>query len=129
LDALLVKFTFLQFHEELMFPESFQDFPDVLRNTPLVEHIMEAIVHEVLEGRWGVAQSKRHDQVLKTAITSPECHFPFIPRSDTDEVVGSVEVDLGEVFGLLEAVEEISYEGQRVMVFFSDAVQSSVVHA
>ncbi|KDQ07879.1 hypothetical protein BOTBODRAFT_97447, partial [Botryobasidium botryosum FD-172 SS1] len=90
---LLVKFAFLQLRVELVFPESLQDLADMfhmlfqrVREDQDV-HIVEAVVHEVLKGCWGVTQAEQHDQVFEAAIARSECRLPFVARSDPDEVV------------------------------------------
>ena len=43
-----------------------------------VTHIVEDVIHEVLEGCRGVGHSKGHDKIFEESIAGVEGSFPFI---------------------------------------------------
>jgi hypothetical protein len=45
---------------------------------------MENIIHETLEGSWGIGEAKWHHHPLKEAIVCLKGSFPFIIFSDPD---------------------------------------------
>ena len=72
-------------------------YQDVIQvyNYEDVNHISKNVVHEPLETRWGIGEPLGHYKPLKRPISGLEGGFPFAAISDTDEVVGMSQVDLG----------------------------------
>jgi len=98
-------------------------------NDELVRHIREYIVHEVLKRRGGIGHAEGHYKVLERAVAGAERGFPLIALADSDIVVASAEVDFGVDFRVAEAIEEVTYEWEWVLIPFGDGVQVSVVDA
>lgn len=63
----------------------------------LVEEIAERIVHEVLEGAWGIAEAERHNLVLEEAVATAKSRFPFFPLSHPEEIIAVPHVQFCEV--------------------------------
>jgi hypothetical protein len=56
-----------------------------------------------------------------------ECGLPLIAFMDADIVVPPADVELGEVSRVLEPMDEVVDEGERIAILPGDHVQSSVV--
>lgn len=74
----------LQDNTHIMIVEglTFRDYKDVVQINydKLVHHVPKDVIYEILEGCWGVAQPKQHDQV---AIHGPEGSpsFSLLPET------------------------------------------------
>jgi hypothetical protein len=60
-----------------------------------VEHVVENIVDEALEGRGSVGKPERHYAPLKGSVSCAEGGFPFISVGDPDKVVRVPEIYFG----------------------------------
>jgi len=58
-----------------------------------------------------------------------EGSFPFIARSNPDEMVGMPEVDLGVDLGMAGGVQKVGDEREWIAILFSDFVKASEVNA
>ncbi len=67
-----------------------------------VEELPEHLVHELLEDGGGVGKAIRHHEVLIVAGGSNECCLPLIAFPDSNEVVRTAQVQLGEDAGPTE---------------------------
>ena len=73
-----------------------------------IKQVTKNIIHEALESGGCIGESKRHYAPFKGAVVSPESRLPFVALSDSDQMVGVLEVDFQIDFGLAWAVEEVS---------------------
>ena len=80
-------------------------------NMASVDKITKGTIHELLEGGWGVAETKKHDKGFKEATIGFEGGFPFISFLDSDIMVALVDIQLGEVDRIFEFIEECWDEG------------------
>ena len=71
----------------------------------VVGHITKYIVHKVLKGSRGISHAKGHDQILERPIAGAEGGFPFMARCYANIVVTRPEVEFGENFRGLQAIE------------------------
>src|SRR6202035_3292021 len=94
-----------------------------------IKHISEDFVHEVLKGCGGVGKSERNYQPFIGTVSRPERGFPFVALADSEEVVGVFEVDFRIYPGFARSVEQVRGEGNRISVFASNFVETSVVYA
>ena len=69
-----------------------------------VEEVAEDVVHEGLEGGWGIGETEGHDEGFKMTIACAESCLPFISLSNANEVVSASKVEFGEALGTAEAV-------------------------
>ena len=69
-------------------------------------HISEGGVHENMECWRGFALSEEHHQWFIQAIRSDEHSLPLVPFFDSDIVVPSLDIHLGEVFGSFQLVNK-----------------------
>jgi hypothetical protein len=62
-------------------------------------------------------------------IARPKRSLPFFTESNSEKVVGCSEIDLCIPKRMLQAIEELRYQRQRVTVFNSGTVQYSIIDA
>ena len=60
------------------------------------DHVLEGIVHELLECRRGVGKPKKHYCWLKKAFMHNEGSFPLVTIFDANIVITPMDVKLGE---------------------------------
>ena len=142
-SSVYVEFAFFSFGVKLMFLKASKNFGNMfivfLRSLGVnedivqidyhvfVEDVGEDAVHITLESSGSVGEAKVHDHKIKGSITSSEGGFPFITGSDADEVVGTMEVDLGRDGGGAEAIEEVGNEQKRILVFLGDGIKTTPI--
>jgi len=75
---------------------------DVIKkgSAEVVKELAEYIVDQDLEVGWCIGKAEWHYKRFKTAILCPEGCFPFLPLGHLYQVVGTMDVQGGEVFGL-----------------------------
>ena len=91
------------------------------------EHICENIVHECLEGGWGIAEAEEHDHGFKKSHWGDEGGFPLVLFSKVDVVVAPSYVKHGEYGGIFHVVDEFRDKGQWIHISDSVGVQVMVV--
>ena len=69
------------------------------------------MIHECLEGGWGVAEAKEQDSGFKESHQGDKGCFPLILFSEADVVVSPSYVELGEYGGILHVVNEFQDKG------------------
>ena len=94
---------------------------------PLIDELSEDLVHRPLEGGGRVAEAEEHDSGLKQAPVGPEGGLPFISFLDPHIVVPPPNVQLGEVPGILDPVDEFLDEGEGVAVLDSVLIELPIV--
>ncbi len=82
-----------------------------------VKHVSENIVHEALERRGSIGESKRHDMPFKRSIAGPEGCFPFITFGYAYEMISMSKIKFGVDAGRARGVKEIRNEWKGVTVF------------
>ena len=92
-------------------------------------HVSEGGVHKCLEGWWGAAFPKGHDCGFIEAVGSDECSFPLVSFLYVNVVIPPLNINLGEVFGSLQFVDEGGDEGRGVHVSDSMFIKISIVLA
>ncbi|GBG77651.1 hypothetical protein CBR_g24099 [Chara braunii] len=92
-----------------------------------VEEVTTDVVHGGLECGGGIGESERHYEELVVPGPRAECGLVGILLADTDLVEATAEVDLGEIFGSLEAIKKFRYPGEWVLVLDRDPVQGTFV--
>ena len=65
----------------------------------------ESVIDKLLKGGRSIGESKGHDQIFKESISGSEGSFPFITFLDSDEVVGSSQINVGEDLGSRDSVD------------------------
>ena len=68
------------------------------------EEISKKVIHESLEGCWEVGLAEEHDHRFKESFVDNECFLPLISVLDSNIVVFSLYVELGEDASILEFV-------------------------
>ena len=77
-------------------------------------HVTEEVVHESLEHDRGITKAKEHDCGFKESFVGNEGSFPLVSILDSDIVVSSVNIKLGEDMGVLKFIDEVGDERKRV---------------
>jgi len=72
-----------------------------------IEEVAKNVIHESLKGGWRIGESEGHYTPFKGAIVSSECGFPFVNFTDSDKMVGVLEVNVGEQSCFMQTVQEI----------------------
>ncbi len=103
-----VKLTLLCFDKQAVLQEPMEDLTDMLdvfcltlgKDEDIIQvdkhksaqHISKHVIDETLKnGRW-VRQAKRHNQVLKMSQGGVESRLPFVPLTNSDQVIGIAEI-------------------------------------
>lgn len=66
-----------------------------------VEKVVEDVIHQSLEGRWGVHQPEGHHGVLELSIFASGGCLPPMPLCHPNQVETGLEVDCGRRIELL----------------------------
>ena len=93
----------------------------------LCEHIHEDMVHESLEGRGSIAESKEYDGGFEESHGGNESSFPLIFLPDANIVISPMNVEFGEQGGFLHAINEFQNEGEWIGISDSVGVQVAVI--
>ena len=92
-------------------------------------HVSEDVVHEGLECRWCVAESKEHYCWFKKSQGCDEGSFPLVFFMNVDVVIAPSDVELCEEGGVLHVVDEFRDKWQRVRILDGVGIKISVVLA
>ncbi len=60
-----------------------------------IKHVSKNVIHEALERRRSIGESKRHDTPFKGAIVGPEGCFPFITFGYMYEMISMSKIKFG----------------------------------
>jgi hypothetical protein len=78
-----------------------------------------------LEGGQAVGEAKVHDQGLeKSPVGTESCLPPFM---DADVVVASMHVQLCEILGAMETIDEVVDQWEGVTILSGDGIESPVI--
>ena len=62
------------------------------------------MIHECLEGRWGIAEAKKHDCGFIEAKGGDKCCFPLVFFSNANVIITPSYIELGENGGIFHVV-------------------------
>ena len=91
----------------------------------LSDHILEEVIHEALKSSRGVVKTEEHNGRFEQSSVGDEGCLPLMSILDADIVVPPSDIELGEVFCILELIDRIRDEGEGVGI--SDGVFIQVV--
>ena len=80
------------------------------------------VVNKGLEDSRSVSQTEGHDEVFKVPQMGVKPRLPFIPLSDTDQMVCIAQVEFGEDHGMREGIKGGTKEGNGVLILYRDGV-------
>ena len=92
-----------------------------------MDKIAEKLVHHSLECGRRVGKTEEHDCGFEKTGVGAECGLPFVAFTDADVVIAPTNVQLGEVTGAFELVEQLLDERKRVAVLDRHIVKLAVV--
>ena len=70
----------------------------------LSDHIVEGVIHELLEYSGGGAKAKEHDGRFKKSFMDDESCLPLVTILNADIVVSPINIKLGEVVSIFQLV-------------------------
>ena len=91
------------------------------------DEVYEQVVHHGLERGGAVGETEEHDKRLEQPTVGAERRLPLIALTNPDVVVAPANVELCEVLGATELVDELGDEGEGVVVLPRDGVELAVV--
>ena len=88
----------------MIFAKALEDLMDMLAvlfhvvevdEDTYIEHVREDVIHEALRSCQCISQTKGHNTPFEGAIAGAEGGFPFVTFTDSNEVVGVLQVNFG----------------------------------
>ena len=76
-----------------------EDIVEIDNNLACKDHILEDIIHHLLESGRGVTKAKEHNRGLEQSTSSDKCGLPFIASLDPNIIVAPSYVKFGEPDG------------------------------
>ena len=73
--------------------------------------VLEYVIHHSLEGGWAVCETEEHYQRFEQSSIGPKGTFPLVTLVNVNVVVPPVNIQLGEVLGPMELINEFRDEG------------------
>ena len=87
------------------------------------------MVHERLESRWSIAESKEHDGRFKESKRSDKCSFSLVFFANANIIKSPPDIEFGENCGVLHIVNQFRDKRQGVGIADGMGVQVSIVLA
>ena len=94
-----------------------------------IEQVAERAVHQMLERGRRVREAHWQHCPLEVAVSRAERGLVAIALSEEDLIEAGAQIDLAEVFGSLQPIEQIVRERQRIAVADCSVVEPAVVDA
>jgi hypothetical protein len=91
------------------------------------EEGLKDIVHESLEGRWGVGKPKGHHEKLVMALISAEGSLGDVLLPHPDLMISGSEVQFRKNYCPMELIQQLIDDGYGVFVFDCFLVKSSII--
>ncbi|MBW0575632.1 hypothetical protein O181_115347, partial [Austropuccinia psidii MF-1] len=88
-----------------------------------IKKILEDIIDKILKGGRSVGESKRHDQVLKAAICSSKSCQMLITLLDSEKVICTTQINLGEYRRTIKDIEKLIHRRNRILVLPSNSIE------
>ena len=134
-----VEHALLGLHEDPVFQQSLEDQTDVggvflggrgknlfviqINNDKEVEEVSKDVVYQGLEDGRGISQTEGHDEVFEVPQVGVKARLPFVPLTDTDQVVRIAQVEFSEDRGMREGLESRTQERDGIFIFNGDVIQ------
>ena len=93
----------------------------------VVDHVLEDMIHEALEGCQRIGESKEHDCRLVETTVGSESGLPLVTFLDADVVVTPPHVKFGEEARVLSFGNQFLDQRQRILVFDCSFVKLSII--
>jgi hypothetical protein len=94
-----------------------------------VNHVVEQVIHKVLELRQCVGHAHRHYEPFIGAILCLECCEPLMALSDSNVVVAIMKVDFGINCGAVKVIKEFVDEVEGIVALLHDLIEHAIVDA
>ena len=93
------------------------------------DHVSKEVIHEALEYGGGVVETKEHNGGFEYSFVGNEGCLPLMSILDVDIVIFPLNIKLGEVFCVLEFVDEVRDERKRIAILDSVLIQIVIILA
>ena len=93
-----------------------------------LSHVLEDVVHRLLECRCGIAEAERHHQVGKRTVLGSECGSLYMIRVYQNLVEPRMQVELGEELRISNPIKHLINPWKGVLVHHSQPVDGTIVH-
>ena len=93
------------------------------------DHILEGVIHELLECGGGVAKTEEHDSGFEKSFVGDEGSFPLVAVLDSNIVVPPANVEVDKVVNIFQLVHKVRNEREGVGVTGGMFIEVSVVLA
>ena len=93
------------------------------------DHVLERIIHELLEHSRAVAKTEEYDSRFKKSLVGDEGCLPLVAIFDVDVVISLVNVEFGEVVSIFQLVHKVEDEGKGVCIMGGAFVEVVIVLA
>jgi hypothetical protein len=94
-----------------------------------VDHVVEQVIHEVLELCQDVGCAHWHYKPFIGTISCLECCEPLMAFGDSNVVVVIAKVDFGINRGMVKAIEEFIDKGEGIVALLHDSIGCTIVDA
>ena len=83
---------------------------------PFCNHIMERVIHELLEGGRRIGETEEHYSWFEESFMGKESGFPLVSIFDTDVVIFPTDIKLGENLCPLQFINEVRDEWEGICI-------------
>src|SRR5438045_9606257 len=98
-----------------------------VRDHEIVEILPKYVVNEVLERARSIAKTEGHHLVFVEPIATAKSRLPFFSTGHPKAIVTISHVEFREPFRLADSSEDFADERERVTIFDSDSIKSTVI--
>ena len=85
------------------------------------------MIHECLEGWWGIAEAKEHDCGFIKAEGSDKCCFPLVFLLNANVVITPLYIKLHEKSGVFHVIDQLGNQGEWVPIVDGVAVEITII--
>ena len=93
------------------------------------DHVLEEVIHKVLECGREVVKAKEHDHGFKKSFVSDEDCFPLMAILDTDVIVSPMNIEFRKVMSIFQLVHEVRDKRERVDIMGGVFIEVAIVLA
>ena len=131
-----MKVIFISMGVQVIFAKALEDLMDMLAvlfhvvevdEDTYIEHVRVDVIHEALKSCQCISQTKGHNTPFERVVVGVEGDFPFVTFTDSNKVVGMLQVNFGIHRGLLQAVKEVRDMRKQILVFLGNFIEHSKV--
>src|SRR6266699_5564758 len=99
-----------------------------VNNDTLIQQFTKHFVNHCLERGRGIAQPKRHNQVLEKTVFCPESSLPLVALGNPNEVVTVAQIQLREDLCFGHLLSQFCHQRQGSSILHREFVETAEVH-